>query len=459
MRTDSVRIDPEALDWARQFIGSNYGEKYLPETPRQFKAKKSAQDAHEAIRPTYMEYNPDRLGKKLTRDQMRLYQLIWDRFIASQMAPAIYDTVAVDINADQYLFRASSQNLKFDGYLKVYEESKTNGNGNGNGKAEIPDLENGENLKADKFDPSQHFTKPPPRFSEASLVKELEAQGIGRPSTYAQIIYTLKQRKYVNLEEKRLVPTDLGFAVTKILVENFARLFEVSFTANMEEELDEIEDGKTEWTKILAKFYGPFEETLTEVKSKAKEIKASMIESTGEACEKCGSEMVIKWGRNGRFLACSNYPECKTTKPLPEDEQEVIVTDEKCDLCGGQMVVKQGRYGKFLGCENYPTCKNTKAFTTGMKCPKDGCDGEIVERRTRRGRVFYGCTKYPKCDFASWNKPIDVKCKACGHAYLVEKDTKAKGLHYYCPECKTVSYPEAKADSEATEQTKEAVTK
>lgn len=462
MRTDSVRVEPEAIHEAREYIQQVFGKKYLPSSPRMFKTKKSAQDAHEAIRPTYLEYAPDKIKKSLTKDQHALYSLIWDRFIASQMEAAEYDTVSVDINAGKYLFRASSQNLRFDGYLKLYKESDSNGNGNGNGngeaKGEIPPLEKGEKLKAEKFDPSQHFTKPLPRFSEASLVKELESQGIGRPSTYAQIIYTLKQRKYVDLVERRLVPTELGFAVTKILVNHFQKLFDVSFTALMEEELDEIEEGKVEWTKVLNDFYTPFNATMSKLNGKAKAIKASLVEKTDEVCEKCGKPMVIKWGRNGRFLACSGYPDCKSTKPLGGAE-EAVTTDEICDKCGAPMVVKTGRFGKFLGCSNYPTCKNTKSMTTGIACPKEGCGGQVVERRGRGGKTFYGCSHYPKCDFVSWDKPVATPCKACGNAYIVEKTTKAKGFHFYCPKCKTVSYPESSSESHNEEPAEEPVSR
>jgi len=457
MRTDSVRVEPEAISGARDFIEASFGEKYLPESPRMYKTKKSAQDAHEAIRPTYLEYSPDKLTKKLTKDQYKLYSLIWDRFIASQMASAEYDTVTVDIENGKYTLRASSLNLKFDGYLKIYKESDTNGNGNGNGngKGEIPPLEINEKLTASKYDPTQHFTKPPPRFSEASLVKELESKGIGRPSTYAQIIYTLKSRKYVELAERRLLPTELGFAVTKILVENFKEIFDVSFTAGMEEELDSIEDGKIDWTEVLHQFYQPFASTLESLKGKAKDIKASLTEATDEKCENCGKPMIIKWGRNGRFLACSGYPECKTTKPL-NGEEESTVSDVVCEKCGSPMLVKNGRFGKFLGCSNYPTCKHTQSLTLGIKCPKDGCDGEVVERKGKRGRTFYGCSKYPKCDFASWQKPINEACKACGHPYLVEKTTKAKGFHHFCPNCKVVTYPESEGET-APETEKQSV--
>ncbi len=450
MRTDSVRVEPDAINEARSVIKNKYGEEYLPDSPRAYKTKKSAQDAHEAIRPTYLEYSPDKLKRALTKDRMKLYTLIWDRFLASQMNPAVYDTVSVDITGDKYMFRASSLNLKFDGYLKVYKESES-GNKNGNGKygngKEIPPLEKNDAVTANSFTPSQHFTKPPPRFSEASLVKELEAQGIGRPSTYAQIIATLKSRKYVDLTERRLIPTELGFAVTKILVENLDKVFAVSFTANMEQELDEIEEGKIEWTDVMSEFYNPFSENMEALKGKAKEIKESLIEKTEEVCENCGMSMVIKWGRNGRFLACSGYPDCKTTRPL-EGEEAATETDIDCGKCGNKMVIKNGRFGKFLGCSDYPKCTNTQPITTGVKCPKEKCEGEIVERKSKRGRVFYGCTNYPDCDFASWNQPVSEPCKACGHAFLVEKTTKAKGLHHQCPECKVVSYPEVEKPEE-----------
>ena len=448
MRTDSVRVEPEAIAEARQYITETFGDEYLPDSPRMYKTTKAAQDAHEAIRPTYFKYSPDALKKSLTRDQHRLYSLIWDRFIASQMNPAVYDTVAVDITGDKYLFRATSLNLKFDGYLKLYKESGANGNGNGqgDGKGEIPPLKIGEEVKAKKFDPSQHFTKPPARFTEASLVKELESNGIGRPSTYAQIIYTLKQRKYVDLQERRLMPTELGFAVTKILVQHFEKLFNVAFTASMEEELDEIEEGKVQWTDVLGEFYEPFKATMSALNGKTREIKASMVEKTDETCEKCGRPMVVKWGRNGRFLACSGYPECRSTRPL-NGEGETVDSGQVCDKCGGKLLVKTGRFGKFLGCSNYPECRNTKAMTIGIACPKTGCGGEVVERKGKGGRTFYGCSRYPKCDFVSWDKPLNQKCRVCGNSHIAEKTTKAKGLHHFCPKCKTVSYPEETAET------------
>lgn len=456
MRTDSVRVEPDAIEGARKFIKKNFGKDFLPESPTVYKTKKSAQDAHEAVRPTYLEYDPETCNKLITRDQLRLYTLIWDRFIASQMMPAVYDTVSIELTGGKYMFRASSLNLKFEGYLKVYKESAKFGNGNGNGKeddkAEIPILDKGQSVKGSKFDPTQHFTKPPPRFSEASLVKELEAQGIGRPSTYAQIITTLRQRKYVRLDERRLIPTELGFAVTKILVDHLNHLFEVNFTATMEDHLDSIEEGERVWTDVLHEFYDPFSIRMAELKGKAKEIKESMIEQTDEKCENCGLPMVIKWGRNGRFLACTGYPDCKTTRPIGAEAEEQEEVDVKCEKCGAQMAVKHGRFGKFLGCSNYPKCKNTASITLGIPCPKKGCKGEVVERKSKRGRTFFGCNKYPDCDFVSWAKPINEKCKACGHDYITEKNTKAKGLHYLCPECKVVSYPESEEETTSKEE-------
>ncbi len=438
MRTDSTRIASSAIDQAREFINDTYGKEYLPGKPNFYRAKKSAQDAHEAIRPTYLENPPAKVKGYLTRDQLRLYTLIWNRFVACQMTPAVYDTTSVDINAGKYLFRSTAQALKFDGFLKVYDETKDNGNGaNGeNGFVDsIPELNKGDKLNLVELKPSQHFTKPPARFTQASLVKTLEAEGIGRPSTYASIISTLLDRKYVELEQKKLSATELGTTVNKILVDNFPDLFNVKFTAHMETDLDQIEMGKEDWVTVMQGFYGPFEKTLNDVTKRQKEIKESLTEVTGEVCEKCGSPMVIKWGRNGRFLACSAYPECKTTKPL-NGQAEPEVTDVVCENCGAPMVVKEGRFGRFLACSNYPDCKTTKAIPTGIKCPREGCEGDVVEKKTRRGKTFWGCSKYPKCDFASWYKPVNQECPECKSPYLVEKDTKAAGPHLYCPECK-----------------------
>jgi len=439
MRTDSTRIANEALKAVRGYIKSEYGADYLPDKSNHYGKKKTAQDAHEAIRPTYMNLSPAKVKKHLTPQQYKLYSLIFNRFVASQMNPASFDVVAVDIKADRFLFRVSSQKIHFDGFLKVYRELKDldeNGNGNGeNGFVDIPALKEKEKLSLVELMPVKSSTKPPTRFSEAMLVKRLEADGIGRPSTYATIISTLKDRKYVMSETNKLHPTELGLTVSKILVENFPELFNVKFTASMEKDLDHIEEGVDDWIKVLNDFYKPFKSTLDKLKGKEADIKKSMMEKTDEKCPKCGSMMVIKWGRNGRFLACSAYPECKSTKPLPEEEAQ-MKTDEVCDKCGAPMVVKVGRFGRFLACSKYPDCKNTKPITLGIKCPKEGCNGDIIEKKTRGNKMFYGCSKYPKCDFASWDKPVNKSCPSCNYPFVVLKISKRKGEFYRCPDCK-----------------------
>jgi len=440
MRTDSVRVAKEAQAAAADLIKSEYGNKYLPDEPRFYKPKKGAQDAHEAIRPTYFDYPPSRVKKFLEKDQYRLYELIWNRFVASQMASALFDALTLEISGGDYLFRASSQNLKFPGFLAVYEDIKEE-DGEDEEQFEIPVLETGTKLKLDKVEPAQHFTKPPARFTEAALVRELEARGIGRPSTYAAIIYTIKTRKYVDIEQRRLFPTDLGKTVNRILVTQFPDIFDYEFTRLMEEELDSIEDGKDEWVKVLRDFYEPFEEDLAAVKKKEKEIKKSTQEKSDEVCEKCGRPMVVKWGRHGKFLACSGYPECKSTKPM-EGSEEAQETKEVCEKCGSPMVVKRGRFGTFLACSAYPECKNTKALvkSTGVQCPEK-CGGELVERRSKRKRIFYSCSNYPKCKFATWDKPMPAACPKGDSKYMLFKSTKTKGEYLFCPVCKTEVTP------------------
>ncbi|MEA2030222.1 MAG: type I DNA topoisomerase [candidate division Zixibacteria bacterium] len=439
MRTDSTRIAPEALSAARQYIEKTFGKEYLPTKPQVYSRKKQAQDAHEAIRPTYLTLPPENVKRYLTPRQFKLYQLIWNRLIASQMKPARYNIETADIKAGRFTFRATAQRIEFDGFLKLYRaEKEPDENGNDkNGLENLPKLKEKDILKLLKLEPNQSFTKPPPRYSQATLVKRLEADGIGRPSTYATIISTLRDRKYVELDQRKLIPTDLGQAVKRILVEHLPKIFNVKFTANMEEELDAVEEGKDEWVDVLDAFYKPFKETIDNLKSKISEIKVSMTEKTDIACEKCGSPMVVKWGRNGRFLACSAYPKCKFTKPLPGEEEQ-NKTDEKCEKCGAPMVIKTGRFGRFLACSAYPKCKNTKPITLGIKCPKPGCGGEIVEKQTRSRKVFYGCSNYPKCDFASWDKPVNKVCPVCKHPYMLQKVSKAKGEYLKCPECKHV---------------------
>jgi len=444
MRTDSIRLADSAIADARDYIKENYGPEYIPGKPVKYKAKKGSQDAHEAIRPTYTAYPPEKIKKHLTKDQLRLYTLIWNRFLASQMTPAVYDTTSVEIVAGKYQLNSSAQSLKFEGFLKVYNETKENGN-NGNGENglvdSIPDLKEGVELKLLEVKPTQHFTKPAARFSQASLVKTLEAEGIGRPSTYATIISTLTDRKYVEIQERRLHPTNLGKTINKILTQCFPTLFNTKFTAEMENELDLIEDGKEDWVDVLRQFYTPFNETLEGLKGKVQAIKDSLTEETGEKCDKCGSPMIIKWGRNGQFMACSAYPDCKNTKPVGEPE-EAMKTDEVCEKCGSPMVVKVGRFGKFLACSAYPECKTTKPISTGVKCPKDDCKGDVVEKRSKRGKKFYGCSKYPKCDFVSWYKPINQECPECKNNYMFDKISKVKGAYLECPVCKHKIYTE-----------------
>jgi len=434
MRTDSFRIAEVAQKSAREFIRENYGKDYLPAKPRQYKSKKSAQEAHEAIRPTSVEYQPEKIKQFLSRDQLKLYQLIWNRFLASQMAPAIYNSITVEIEAGKYLFKASSSQLAFDGFLRVYQEVKEE-NSEESEEAKLPPLKEKEDLKLLQLIPKQHFTKPPPRFSEATLIKELEENGIGRPSTYAQIVSTIKQRKYVEVKNRKLYPTELGKTVNRILVENFPNIFEVKFTANMEEELDKIEEGKEEWVKVLKDFYTPFQQTLQQVESNKKNIRELTQKKTDEICEKCGSPMIIRWGRNGKFLACSAFPQCKNTKPLPEGKGGEAISEERCQICGAPMMIKQSRYGRFLACSRYPDCKFTRPLSIGVDCPEDGCDGVVIERKTKKGKTFYGCSNYPRCKFATWDKPINQPCPVCGAKFLVEKSSRSKGDFLRCLKC------------------------
>ncbi len=434
MRTDSFRVAQAAQEAARSVIQKSYGKEYLPSQPRQYRSKKTAQEAHEAIRPTDAGRHPEEIKKFLTRDQLRLYQLIWSRFIASQMNPAVYNYRAVDIQAEKYLFRASSSELLFDGFLRVYQDLKDE-NAEESYQIKLPVLKEQEELILLKLLPKQHFTKPPARFSEATLIKELEENGIGRPSTYAQIVSTIKQRKYVESKSRKLSPTELGKTVNRILVENFPDIFEVKFTAGMEEELDKIEEGKEAWMKVLQDFYQPFQANLEKVESKKKDIREQTQQKTDEICEKCGSPMIIRWGRNGRFLACSAFPRCKNTKPLPGDENGTILPDEKCEECSSPMMIKVSRFGKFLSCSRYPECKFTRAISIGVDCPEETCDGFLVERKTRRGRTFFGCSNYPRCKFATWDRPVDRICSGCGAKFLVEKSSRTKGPHLRCLKC------------------------
>jgi len=431
MRTDSTRIADVALEAVRDLILKVYGREFLPAKPRHFKVKAGAQDAHEAIRPTSMDRDPQSIKKYLTEEQFKLYELIWNRFLACQMEAAVFEQISVDIAAGVYMFRTTGSAVIFPGFLQVYQDYESEEKEEE--QMAVPrDLREGERLTLLDLIPKQHFTKPPARYTESSLVKELDSLGIGRPSTYAVIISTIIDRQYVERNGRQLCPTRLGRTVNKILVENFPDIFNVKFTAQMEEELDKVESGEKVFLQVMEDFYLPFSQALKRVSAKQKQIRDSLQQLTGEKCPNCGSDLIIKWGRLGRYVACTN-PDCKFTKSVPEDVPDV---HETCEVCGREMVVKVGRYGRFLACSGYPECKNSKPLSIGVKCPREGCSGEVVEKRSRRGRVFYGCSRYPECDFASWYKPVAQECPACGCKYLEERYTQAKGEYLRCPQCK-----------------------
>ncbi len=426
MRTDSTRIADEAIEDVRGWISENYGPDEIPAKPNIYKMKKNAQDAHEAIRPTTTGRSPSVLKKDLTRDQLRIYELIWSRFVSSQMKPAVYDQTAVHITAGPYLFRANGSVIRELGFLRAFQETSDD-----SGKDRLlPRTEKGEKANLGEIKQDQHFTQPPPRFTDASLVKELEANGIGRPSTYASITSTLIDRKYILRDKQRFEPTELGRDVLRYLLAGFDNIFNVKFTAHMEDDLDKIEEGIDEWQDIVQEFYDRFKKDLKEFDQKSAELKEALQKKTDIKCEKCGEPMVERWGRNGKFLACSGYPDCKSTKPIEGDEPEP--TGEKCDKCEGDMIIKTGRFGRFLACSNYPECKNTRSIPVGVKCPREGCGGDLTEKRTRGSKIFYGCDNYPKCNFAVWTKPVNEKCDECGFPVMMEKQTKARGSFLEC---------------------------
>jgi len=433
MRTDSTRISDEALQAAREYIMVSYGSDYLPAKARRFKVKAGAQDAHEAIRPTSLKYEPKKVRRYLSAEQFKLYEIIWNRFVASQMEAAELAQTAIEIKAGpQFLFRTSGSVVTFRGFMQVYEEEKEDKTQEQDMKVPT-DIKVGEILKLLKLDPQQHFTKPPARFSESSLIKELDRLSIGRPSTYATIISTVLARKYVEKEQRQLKPVELGRTVNRILVQNFGSLFNVQFTANMEADLDEIETGKKDFVDVAKKFYAPFLEALETANSRKSEIKDSLQEQTTEKCGECGKELIIRWGRNGKFMACSGYPDCKYTKPLEAPE----LVEEQCDNCGQAMQVKHGRFGRFLACSGYPECKGTKPLSVGVDCPQEDCSGFLVEKTSKRGKVFYGCGNYPKCKFATWNQPVNKECPTCDSKYLELRSNQSRGEFYYCPSCKS----------------------
>lgn len=425
MRTDSVRISDDAHEMAKSFILQNYGEKYYPATTNVYvKGKQNVQDAHEAIRPSYPERTPESIKQYLQPDQYKLYKLIWDKFMSSQMAPAEIANKTIDIKAGDYNLKAGTSKILFDGFLKLYNDAEEDEK---DADAKIPDLEQGDKVKCKEITPKQHFTQPPPRYNEASLVKALEEHGIGRPSTYATIITVIQTRKYVEKKDKALYPTLLGRTVCKQLVNQFANIMDYKFTAGMEEKLDKIAEKKAVWNVVLKEFYTPFMEVVNSVMKTAQKV---VIESD-KKCPNCGKVMLVKTSRFGtQFLGCSGYPECKTIISLNNsvelddvegEGKEQQTVDEKCEKCGSEMVMKVGPYGKYLECKE---CKNRKKYirSTGVKCPKCG-EGTIIEKKSKYGKIFFGCNRYPECSYALWDEPTGNKCPECGEL-LVKKVTK-----------------------------------
>jgi DNA topoisomerase-1 len=444
MRTDSTRIAPEAAQEALSLIARDYGQAYALSKPRYFKNKNKAQDAHEAIRPTSVFNTPEKIKPHLSEDQYALYDLIWKRFVASQMAQAVIDQKAILIKAGNYLFSVSGSTVKFSGYMALYDTREA--------KADtdiqaLPDVRENEVLTCEKIIPKQHFTKPPPRFSEASLVKELEKNGIGRPSTYASIISVIQDKGYVELVKRYFYPSELGFIVNDLLVSAFPDLVDVSFTAQMETNLDNVETGALDEVELLTRFYDEFSRTLDQAKENMVSVKGVGIK-TDLTCPSCGSPLHIKIGKNGHFLACSAYPDCTFTSNYIRDEKGRLSIVEKqvddtpvkdCPRCGKPMVQKDGRFGPFLACTGYPECTHTESVMSdnssrdmGMGCPESGCTGRIIEKRSKRGKIFYGCSQYPECKFATWDKPVDKPCPQCDAGFLVEKETKRDGRFLKC---------------------------
>lgn len=491
MRTDSTRVSDTALAEVREFINRQYGAPYLPEKPVHYRSKKDAQDAHEAIRPSEVARTPDSLSQYLNKDELRLYRLIWQRFVASQMTAAIFDQTTIDIQAGRLIFRTTGSVQKFDGFLKLYQEGRDEKTEEDDeAERTLPRVEKGETLELRKVTPEQHFTDPPPRFTEATLVKALEEKGIGRPSTYAAIMSTIQEREYVEKLEGRFHPTALGKTVNDLLIEGgFDDLFNVTYTARMEEELDNVEEGKVKWTDALHEFYGKFSGDLEKFKEHITQIKnvdtptdevclkcgtAGMVLKWGrfgkylkclncsatrdaeapspaadgeaahaaadetsepEACELCGKPMQMKRGRFGPFLGCTGYPECRNIRKIAKSGVAApapVPLDEKCPVDNAQLVKRFGRFGEFISCSNYPKCKYIKQETTGVSCSRPGCTGELVVKKSKRGKVFYGCSQYPSCDRVFWDKPVSETCPNCNAPFLLEKTTKKQGTFRYC---------------------------
>jgi DNA topoisomerase I len=459
MRTDSTRVSELSATQARDYVAMMYGAEYQSASLQLYgdgKAK-NTQDAHEAVRPTDPTRRPEHIAKYLKPDQLRMYELIWQRFTASQMAPARFDTTTVDFDLAQaslpYLFRSTGSVMKFEGYQKVYRETREQGDGRGKALEEeqpLPSMEVGDNVPVKKVTPSQHFTEPPPRYSEASLVKELERLGIGRPSTYASIISTLVDRRYAQLEQRRFFPTELGDQVERVMVKSFPDIFNVQFTSHMESDLDKVEEGDVNWRQMLKDFYGPFATSLKD--ADIEELIAEAHDLSMLATERCpvdGGMLVARGGFFGPFIACENHPKtCKYTRPLRGERKAAQMTDQICHECGAPMVIRHGRSGEFLGCSKFPKCRGTRSMPTGVKCPKDG--GDIAVRRSKkRGKAFYGCANYPACDFVIWDKPVPEVCPECGYVGAEMKSNKTRGEYRRCINCANEWEPVAEAPVEA----------
>lgn len=437
MRTDSTRISDDAIKAARDHIADTYGKEYLPDRPLVYQNKKNAQDAHEAVRPTSLEFTPEKVKPFLENDVFRLYELIWKRFLASQMQQAVFDQTTIDMEVTgsdnkSYGFRSTGSVMRFPGFLKLWQAEEDK---NEDENLDLPDLKEDSSIKCKDILAEKHMTQPPPRYSESSLIKELEEKGIGRPSTYASILSTIQDRKYVEKKENRFYPTELGQIVTDLLSENFSNIVDVKFTANMEEQLDQIEEGKVNWIKALKTFYDPFEEVLKNAQEKMRDVKREET-PTDLTCPKCSKPLILKWGKNGKFAACQGYPDCRFTSEFVSENGTIKLveqpkTNEICPNCQNPMVVKTGRFGRFLACSSYPTCKTTKPLTTGIKCTQCN-EGELTQKRTRFGKAFYSCTKYPNCKYAIWDKPIAKPCPKCNHPFIVEHYTKKEGASLRC---------------------------
>ena len=457
MRTDSVNLAEEALNEIREFIAKKYGKENVPKEPRVYKTKsKNAQEAHEAVRPTSILHEPTAIKKSLSKDQFRLYGLIWKRTVACQMIHATLDTVSVNLSADDdNYFRANGSTLVHPGFMAVYQEGADDVKAGDDDEKMLPPLEEGKTVKLLKIKPDQHFTEPPPRYSEASLVKSLEEHGIGRPSTYASIISTLQHREYVEMDKKRFIPTDVGRIVNKFLTEHFTKYVDYDFTARMEDDLDAISRGEQDWVPVMKNFWQPFKD-LVDDKEKNVDRKDVTHEAIDEKCPECGGDLAIRLGRRGRFIGCNNYPECSYTRNVNDEDDEKdqeAIAGRKCPECKSDLLIRHGKYGKFIGCSGYPDCRYIepleKPEDTGVVCPE--CKkGNMLKRKSRRGKIFFSCEHYPTCKYAVWNEPIDEACPDCGFPMLTKKVTKRRGAEKVCPqqECNFVASMDEEDDEE-----------